>query len=48
MRPEEDKQSTIALGYLEDREESDIVGPKKCIAMETLRMTCGTYLKFHG
>ncbi|GAU47272.1 hypothetical protein TSUD_280950 [Trifolium subterraneum] len=33
---EEDKQSTIALGYLGDREESDIVRPKKCIAMETL------------
>ncbi|GAU35492.1 hypothetical protein TSUD_384470 [Trifolium subterraneum] len=29
VRLEEDKQSTIALGYLGDREESDIVGPKK-------------------
>ncbi|GAU28731.1 hypothetical protein TSUD_372380 [Trifolium subterraneum] len=33
---EEDKQSTIALGYLGDREEGDIVGPNKCMAMETL------------
>ncbi|GAU51619.1 hypothetical protein TSUD_132320 [Trifolium subterraneum] len=46
VRLEEDKQSTIALGYLGDREESNIVGPKKCIAMETLWMACGTYLKF--
>ena len=36
VRLEEDKQSTIALGYLGDREESDIVAPKKCMAMETL------------
>ena len=31
MGPEEDKQSAIALGYLGDREESDIVEPKKGI-----------------
>ena len=44
VRLEEDKKSTIALGYLGDREESDIVGTKKCIAMETW-VACGTYLK---
>ncbi|PNX58852.1 hypothetical protein L195_g059394, partial [Trifolium pratense] len=48
VRLEEDKQSTIALNYLGDREESDIVGLKKCIAMETLWAACGTYLKFQG
>ncbi|GAU50369.1 hypothetical protein TSUD_284670 [Trifolium subterraneum] len=48
VRLEEDKQSTIAFGYLGDREESGIVGPKKGIAMETLWEACGTYLKFQG